>query len=153
MRTRSVLIAVLVVTAVLGSAAPAGAASAVLNATLTAAAVPTGGDPAASGFAYAVVDDANDRICVVVFSTGGSAPHAVHLHKAPAGQIGPHAIDLNNPVGPAAASVSTGCYAAPEAVLDDIAANPSGYYVNVHSETHLLGSIRGQLSPVFVWPS
>jgi hypothetical protein len=152
MRTRFVLITVLLLTILLGAASPAGAASALLNATLTAAAVPTQGDPAASGFAYAVVDDANDRICVVVFSTGGSTPTAVHVHKAPAGQIGPHAIDLNNPVGPALASVSTGCYTAPEAVLDDIAANPSGYYVNVHSETHPLGSIRGQLSPVFVWP-
>lgn len=153
MRTRSALIALIALTAVFGSAAPAGAASAVLNATLTAAAVPTEGDPAASGFAYAVVDDANDRICVFVFSTGGSTPNAVHLHRAPAGQIGPHAIDLNNPVGTAAASISTGCYSAPEAVLDDIAANPSAYYVNVHTGTHPLGSIRGQLSPVFVWQS
>lgn len=148
MRTRLVAPALTALAVLLLTAAPAHAQTTVLGATLTAAAVPTGGDPAASGFAFAVVDDVSNRICVVVFSQGGSTPTAAHIHRAPAGEIGPHAVDLDNPVGPAAASISAGCYSAPEAVLDDIAANPSNYYVNVHSETHPLGSIRGQLGPV-----
>lgn len=108
--------------------------------------MPTGGDPAGSGFAYAVVDDASDRICVVVFTQGGTTPTAAHIHQAPVGRTGPHAVDLDNPVSTGSVGVSNGCYSAPEAVLDDIAANPSSYYVNVHSNQFPLGSLRGQLA-------
>ena len=120
----------------------------VLRATLTGAAVPTGGDPAGSGVAYVIVDDANDRICAVTFSRGGTLPFAAHIHHAPEGAIGPHAVDLNDPITFGTGGTSSGCYSAPEAVLDDIAANPSDYYVNIHSHEYPLGSLRGQLTPV-----
>ena len=148
MRRRLAVLA-LTALAVLGlTASPASAQVAVLRATLTGAAVPTGGDPAGSGFAYAVVDDASNRICVVIVTQGGTIPNAAHIHKAPAGQIGPHAVDVNDPVSTGRGGVSSGCYSAPEPVLDDIAANPSNYYVNVHSHQYPLGSLRGQLVPV-----
>lgn len=148
MRTRLVASAAAVL-AVLGlTASPASAAPVVLTANLTAAAVPTGGDPASSGFAYAVVDDAANRICVVAVTTGGAPATAAHIHQAPAGVVGPHAVDLTNPVTAGTRSVSSGCYTASEAVLDDIVANPSNYYVNIHSHPFPLGSVRGQLTPL-----
>ncbi len=148
MRLRLAALAVAALAVVGLTASPASAQVAVLTATLTGGTVPTGGDPAGSGFAYAVVDDASDRICVVIVTLGGTIPTAAHIHKAPAGRIGPHAVDVNDPISTGRGGVSSGCYSAPEAVLDDIVANPSGYYVNVHSHEYPLGSLRGQLTPV-----
>lgn len=146
MRTRLAAFALATVALLGFTASPASAQVTVLTANLTSAAVPTGGDPASSGFAYAIVDDASNRICVVAVTRGGAPAHAAHIHQAPAGVIGPHAVDLNNPVSAGDFSVSSGCYTASEAVLDDIAANPSAYYVNIHSHPFPLGSVRGQLT-------
>ena len=148
MRTRLATLVLAPLAVLVLAASPAGAAPVVFTATLTGAAVPTGGDPAGSGVAYVIVDDAADRICVVAFSQGGTLPFAAHIHHAPAGQIGPHAVDLNNPVTFGTVGYTSGCYTAPEAVLDDIVANPATYYVNLHSHEYPLGSLRGQLAPV-----
>jgi len=149
MRIRVVAIVVALASlTVLGfTASPAGAQPAVLQASLTGGAVPDGrGDLAGSGFAYAVVDDASDRICVVVLSRGIAPATVVHIHKGVVGQVGPHAVDLNDSINTGAGGISSGCYSAPEQVLDDIAANPAGYYVNVHNHPHPLGAVRGQLT-------
>jgi hypothetical protein len=148
MRTRLATLVVLPLAVLVLTASPAAALPVVFRATLTGAAVPTGGDPAGSGIAWVVVDDAADRICVVTFSQGGTLPFAAHIHHAPVGELGPHAVDLNNPITFGTGGTSSGCYTAPEAVLDDIAANPSDYYVNIHSHEYPLGSLRGQLTPV-----
>ncbi len=146
MRFRRTAVVLATAASIALTASPAHAAPVVFRATLTGAAVPTGGDPAGSGFAVVVVDDDRNLICAAVFVTGSLPADAAHIHRAPAGVIGPHAVDLLNPVGAAAGSVSNGCYTAPEAVLDDIVANPSNYYVNVHNPGYPLGSVRGQLA-------
>ena len=148
MRTRLATFVLAPIATLALTASSAAAQPVVFRATLTGAAVPRGGDPAGSGFAYVVVDDAADRICVVTSSSGGTLPTAAHIHHAPAGQVGPHAVDLNNPVTFGTGGSSSGCYSAPEAVLDDIVANPAGYYVNIHSHEYPLGSLRGQLTPL-----
>jgi hypothetical protein len=146
MRTRLAAFALATLAVVGFTASPASAQVTVLTANLTAAAVPTGGDPASSGFAYAVVDDVSNRICVVAVTRGGAPPTQAHIHQAPAGVIGPHAVDLNNPISGGGTSVTSGCYTASEATLDAIAANPSNFYVNIHSGPFPLGSVRGQLT-------
>ena len=146
MRTRIATFLVATAAVLALTASPASAEPVLFRVTLTPQTVPTGGDPAGSGFAVVIVDDERDLICATVFARGGTPAVAVHIHKAPTGVIGPHAVDLNNPIGVAEASVSSGCYTAPEAVLDDILANPSNYYVNVHNVGFLLGSVRGQLA-------
>ena len=147
MRTRLVILALAAFCGVLLLASPAGAATAVLRTTLTAAEVPTGGDPAGSGEAYVVIDTTTRRVCSVVVVRGVAQAFAVHIHKAPAGVIGPHAIDLNNPIDyGTGTSYSVTCTVESPALVADLIANPSGYYVNVHSAARPLGALRGQLT-------
>ncbi len=128
------------------AASPASAQTTVLRGSLTGAQVPTGGDADGSGQAVVVIDDSSNRICVIVFVQGISASTGGHVHKGSAGEIGPHAVELNTPQGTTAGAGSATCTTEPPAVLRDIAANPSGYYVNVHSTEYPLGAVRSQLS-------
>ena len=155
MRTRVATLAV--AAAVFGSlflASPAGASTAVLRATLTAAAVPTGGDPSGSGEAYVVVDTVSGRVCTVVVVRGVAQVIAAHIHKGTTGVIGPHAIDLNTPIDYGnGTAFSVTCTVESPALIADLIANPSGYYVNVHSFARPLGALRGQLTTVAFLPS
>ena len=147
MRTRLVTLSVAAFCATLLLAAPAGAATAVLRATLAAAEVPTGGDPAGSGEAYVVADTATGRVCTVVIVRGVARVIAAHIHKGATGVIGPHAIDLNTPVDYGSGiAYSVTCTIESPALVADLIANPAGYYVNVHSFGKPLGAIRGQLT-------
>jgi hypothetical protein len=146
-RTRLVTLPVAALCATLLLASPAGAATAVLQATLTAAAVPTGGDPAGSGEAYVVADTATGRVCTVVIVRGVAQIFAAHIHKGATGVQGPHAIDLNTPVDYGTGiAYSVTCTMESPALIADLIANPSGYYVNVHSFARPQGAVRGQLT-------
>ena len=46
---------------------------------------------------------------------------------------------------PGANGTSSGCASASATLIDDILANPAGYYVNVHTREHPAGAIRAQL--------
>jgi Cu/Zn superoxide dismutase len=78
-----------------------------------------------------------------------SAPVAAHIHEAPKGIAGPVVVPLTAPSG---ATASTGeiCITATEGSalaeeLEEIAAEPEEYYVNVHTPAYPAGEIRGQL--------
>ena len=147
MRTRLVTLAVAACCATLLLASPASAATAVLRATLTAAEVPTGGDPAGSGEAYVVADTTTGRVCTVVIVRGVTRVIAAHIHTGATGVIGPHAIDLNTPIDYGSGiAYSVTCTMESPALVADLIANPGGYYVNVHSFARPLGALRGQLT-------
>ena len=147
MRTRLVTLAVVAFCGILLLGSPAGAATTVLRTTLTAAEVPTGGDPAGSGEAYVVIDTTTGRVCTVVIVRGVAQVIAAHIHKGATGVIGPHAIDLNTPIDYGTATAySVTCTVEAPALIADLIANPSGYYVNVHSAARPLGALRGQLT-------
>jgi hypothetical protein len=71
-----------------------------------------------------------------------------HIHEGAEGVSGPVAVDLDLALSGTEFS-SEGCTEGVESdVLQAIVDNPSGYYVNVHSEENPPGVIRGQLVAV-----
>jgi CHRD domain len=78
-----------------------------------------------------------------------AAPIAAHIHPGARNVAGPVAVPLTTP--PAATSTVSQCITATEgglltpAELAAIAAEPGGFYVNVHTPQYPAGEIRGQL--------
>ena len=95
-------------------------------------------------FSYEIDDEANE-FCYTLDVTGLSAPAtAAHVHVGARNTPGPVVIPLGI-VSATDFSVSGCTVVNDEALLDDIAANPSAYYVNVHNANNPGGEIRGQL--------
>jgi len=95
-----------------------------------------------SGTATVSVDAAKPEVCYDLKLTGVADPLAAHIHKGAAGASGPVAVPFAPPVNGA----SKGCAAVAKEVAEDLAANPAGYYVNVHTMANKAGAVRGQLS-------
>ncbi len=83
-----------------------------------------------------------------------------HIHRGAKGTNGPIVANLAFPVGGDAADCLTegeagkfprlGMAGEPASIVQDILANPSAYYVNVHTGEFPAGAIRGQLAPLHV---
>ncbi len=74
-------------------------------------------------------------------SVEGIEATAAHIHKGGIEDAGPVVVGLDPPAG----GSSKGCVDAEQAQLDEIRADPSGFYVNVHTEEFPDGAVRGQL--------
>jgi hypothetical protein len=145
MRTARILTFLAVVGAGLAaSAGPALAQPTVLFTTLSGAAVPGGGHPTGSGIGVVLVDDETNQVCAAVLVLGVDELHGAHIHFGSAGETGGHAVDLADPVN----GFSYSCHIANEAVVDQLIANPGGFYLNVHSHEFPGGAVRGQLASV-----
>jgi hypothetical protein len=97
-------------------------------------------DPDGSGFAAIRLNVGQARVCwELSYENIDPAPHAAHIHKAPAGSNGGVVVPLS--VDP-----SSDCASADAALIQDIIDHPEEYYVNVHNATYPGGAIRGQLS-------
>jgi hypothetical protein len=108
----------------------------------------TGATGGGSGFFSYTVDGAT--LCYTLEVTGLTvAPVAAHIHPAPRNVAGPVAVPLGTPSG--ATGSSAGCITAIEggamtpAELAAIVADPTAFYVNVHTATFPGGEVRGQL--------
>jgi hypothetical protein len=126
-------------TALVFVAASAGAQ--VLTAPLSAEAVlPDPGPEGATGFAIVVVDG-TEVTYQLVFS-GVANPTAAHIHVGAEGATGGVVVNFEPTfvLGTAAGTVT-----ADQGTIDDILADPSGYYVQVHSQEFPAGALRGQL--------
>ena len=98
-----------------------------------------------------IYEDGTIEFTFTVNNKSGETYTRAHIHKAAAGVNGPihwDFLEAGNPV----ASISDQPsqlrgIARPRAaaVLADLLANPSGYYVNVHSTVFPGGAVRGQL--------
>ena len=97
-------------------------------------------DPDGSGTATFILIPP-DTICYVLTAQRIAPATAAHIHRAPPGEPGPIVVPLTPPTSGA----SGGCTSADPALVADIAANPSAYYVNVHNDPFPAGAIRGQL--------
>jgi hypothetical protein len=66
-----------------------------------------------------------------------------HIHRGAAGTNGPIVVQF---AAPDASGVSSGCTTGvATALIDEILANPAGFYVNVHTTEYPGGAIRAQL--------
>jgi CHRD domain len=102
-----------------------------------------GGDPDGSG--TAAVKTRGTEVCYDIKWTGVDATMS-HIHKAAAGTNGDVVVPFFANESPLDAKSKSGCVEAKASVVKAIAANPSGYYVNVHSPEFPKGAIRGQLA-------
>ncbi len=123
---------------------PTSAALANLAASLTGAAeVPGPADPDGTGSALITVDPAQRRVCFQLSVANLSTPIAAHIHRGVVGVAGPIVVTLGPPVG----GSSSGCLEnLDRGLLNEIAQNPSAFYVNVHTTEFPGGAIRGQLA-------
>jgi CHRD domain len=125
-----------------GSAGQSGGAWTKFSAKLTGSNEVGGGDPNGSG--TAAVKVRGTEICFDLKWTGFEAIMA-HIHWAPAGKNGDVVVPFFTSESPLDANSKSGCVTAKAAVVKAITANPSKYYVNVHSPEFPKGAARGQL--------
>ena len=116
-----------------------------LTAAMTGAAeVPGPGDTDGAGTVEITLDDDTNEVCWEIDVTSLTLPAvAAHIHPGATGVAGPPAVNLT---APDATGSATGCVDATDEVVDDIIANPSAFYVNVHTTDFPDGAIRGQLT-------
>jgi putative cell wall-binding protein len=112
------------------------------------AVVPGPGDKDGVGFAFFAMGDPSFQLCGGVFLFGPltSAPTAASIRKGNAGQSGPVVATLKLPDTDVGGPIA--CYnGLDQNAVNDIEANPTNYYVQVDSQDHPNGAIRGQLEP------
>ena len=108
------------------------------SAILTGAAEVPAADPDGSGFAVVTITGTTLRYSVLHQNIG--TPIAAHIHLGAAGTNGNPVVDLN------ASGLTNGQTTITSELASQINANPSGYYVNVHTAEFPNGAIRGQLA-------
>ena len=100
-------------------------------------------EPNATGTAVVRIRQDDGLVCYRLHAANVTLPTiAAHIHHGAAGVNGPVVVPFTPP---GADGNSSGCTAASAALIDDIIANPAGYYVNVHTKEHPGGAIRSQL--------
>jgi hypothetical protein len=104
---------------------------------------PTPGDPDGNGFALVIVDPVAGTVRYALFVANIGAPTMAHIHRGTSDVAGPVVVNFNPSFsnGTAVGTVTTGA----NPVLDEIVANPGGFYVNVHTGDFPAGAVRGQL--------
>ncbi len=123
-----------------------------LNAEQETSTVVSGG----SGF-FSYTIDGNQLCYTLEVRNLTQAPVAAHIHVGSRNVAGPVVVALATP--PAATSTVSDCITAVEggaltpAELAAIAADPSSYYVNVHTPNYPGGEVRGQLTTVVPEPA
>jgi len=102
------------------------------------------GDPDGLGTATVISKDTN-TLCVAYSINNIAAPTATHIHKSVAGIPGPVVLILAKPRS-GNPGANGNCYRNLDpALVADIIANPSGYYINIHNAEFPGGALRGQL--------
>ena len=125
----------------LGVAPPAHADSKTYTAALSAAEeTPAPGPSGGTGTATITIDMAAKNLCYdVSWSKEVGTPTAGHIHKAPKGLNGPVVVQFDLPAKPKA------CVPVDATILNEIAGDPAGHYVNLHADKYPNGAVRGQL--------
>lgn len=112
-------------------------------------------DSTGSGSAMVTINPGQEEVCWDIHVSGLTSPViASHIHRGAAGTNGPVVVPFFQFATPSTATAFSGCAShnaigittSERVLLDAIIANPSGYYVNVHTTTHQPGEVRGQLT-------
>ena len=103
--------------------------------------VPGPGDPNGNGEFSGWFDAAKGQICYTLGVGSLASPTMAHIHRGDAQTAGPVVVALANPVH----DISDTCTPAAPALISEIVANPSAFYVNVHTTQYPKGAIRAQL--------
>jgi hypothetical protein len=105
--------------------------------------VPTG-DPVGTGEATIRLRRGQGQICYSLEVQNITLPSVgAHIHRGGAGESGPIVVPLRQP---GANGQSSGCATVSRAIVSQILANRSDYYVNVHTTDFPGGAVRGQLT-------
>ena len=146
-----IVLAVLAATGVIGGlvAGSAGAQPVQFDTLLTGGG--QGQDPDGSGTATVTLDAAAGTVCFDLTWTKIRGPFAAHIHvgaEGDSGDIVVHFFDMKGgtPLAGTIRGVSGCARNIDAAVIGPIAADPAGYYVNVHNVRYPSGAIRGQLA-------
>jgi hypothetical protein len=125
---------------------PTGTAPVTLKARLTGAEeVPGPGLPV--GVGSFAIDVAGPKGCYTLNATMGEKPTQAHIHQGVKGSAGPVVVDLMpNFLSGEAAFLARSCVDLPADTAAKLTADPAGYYVNVHTDAHPNGALRGQLA-------
>lgn len=130
----------LVATAAVAQSAAGGQRS--FTTALTGAAeVPGPGHSDGTGSATVTVSVPKKQVCYEIDVSGIGTPTAAHIHEGAAGDAGPAVVTLETPD----TGSSNGCENVTAKVVAQILAQPSQYYVNVHTGDFPAGAVRGQL--------
>ncbi|AKH41194.1 hypothetical protein FHS61_001720 [Altererythrobacter atlanticus] len=124
-------------------AGPAGAQDYVgISANLFGTSIPGGG---AGGDASAdfngEIDFTQDRLCYYFEGTGLADAQSAHIHEAAEGKAGPEVATLELP----AEDADEVCMTLERTLLEWMARDPGSYYVDVHTQAHPGGAVRGQM--------
>ncbi len=132
---------VLLAAALVLSAGPALAESTSSSATLSGSSeVGSPGDTKAGGSVTVTADAASGQVCATVTSDMKGAA-AMHVHQGAAGANGPVVATFDAKK----INAGTDCVTAKSAAAQ-IAADPSGFYFNIHTADFPGGAVRGQLA-------
>lgn len=110
---------------------------------LTGEAESPAGDPVTTGTATVRLRAGQGQVCYTIATTNSEPAVAAHIHSGATGASGPVVIPLGTPDSSGNAK---GCTAAARSLVASILANPSGFYVNVHTAAFGAGAVRGQLT-------
>jgi hypothetical protein len=100
------------------------------------------------GVGAALITVSGTKVCSELKSTMGEKPTKAHIHKGAKGASGPVVVDLMPAFTPGeSAYQSNTCVDTPADVASQLIGDPGAYYVNIHSDGHPDGAMRGQLAP------
>lgn len=107
--------------------------------------VPGPGDEDGTGTAAVTFDMTNGQVCYTISVQNIAVPAAAgHIHRGAAGESGPVVVPFD--VVPDASGNAASCVLVDAALLQEIAGNPAGFYVNIHTSEFPDGAVRGQVS-------
>jgi CHRD domain len=126
--------------AALALAATAFAANKTFTVTMTGKAETPKGAPNGKGTAKITLEPGVGKVCFRLSWSGIGTPTASHIHQGKKGVAGPVVIPIFG-----GTPKHSGCVKAAKSLINKIAKNPAGYYVNVHTAKYPAGAIRAQL--------